>query len=160
MFDGPLVVQALKQAGVTHVVWLPDSELGRWEPALCHDKELRLVRVAREGEAIAVAAGLLIGGKQPVVVIQCTGLFEAGDALRNAVHDLKLPLFLIVGLRGYYAHRQGTGFDTCPIFAEPIMKTWRITYRVLDESSKLQELIDAYQKSRDRSEAGAVLMAE
>src|SRR5205823_6420689 len=58
MLDGPSVVAALKGCGVTHVVWLPDSELGLWEPALLSDPDLRLVRVCREGEAIALAAGL------------------------------------------------------------------------------------------------------
>src|SRR5439155_190830 len=124
MLDGPSVVAVLKQCGITHVVWIPDSELGTWESALRAEPGLSLIRVCREGEAVAVAAGLLLGGRRPIVLIQCTGLFEAGDALRNAVHDLKLPLFLVVGLRSYYAHQQGKGFDTCPIFAEPVLKAW------------------------------------
>ena len=106
MLDGPSVVAALKDAGVTHVIWIPDSDLGTWELALRADPDLRLIRVCREGEAIAVAAGLLLGGQRPIVAIQCTGLFEAGDALRNVVHDLKLPLFLVVGVRSYYAHQK------------------------------------------------------
>ena len=28
MLDGPAVVAALKACGVTHVIWIPDSELG------------------------------------------------------------------------------------------------------------------------------------
>src|SRR5262245_47386202 len=95
MLDGPSVVAALVEGGVTHLVWIPDSELGLWEDAILAEPRLQLVRVCREGEAIAVAAGLLIGGKRPIVLIQCTGFFEAGDALRNFVHDLKLPLFQI-----------------------------------------------------------------
>ncbi len=121
MLDGPSVVAALKECGITHVIWIPDSELGTWEPALRAEPDLQLIRVCREGEAIAVAAGLLLGGKRPVVLIQCTGLFEAGDALRNVVHDLKLPLFLVVGLRSYYAYQQGGTRDTCPVFAEPFL---------------------------------------
>src|SRR5262245_47122868 len=107
MLDGPSVAAALKQCGVTHVVWIPDSELGTWEPALRNDPQLQLIRVCREGEAMAVAAGLILGGKRPIVAIQCTGLFEAGDALRNVIHDMKLPLFLVVGIRSYYAHQKG-----------------------------------------------------
>ena len=57
MFDGPAVVAALKCAGVSQVVWIPDTELGAWEPALAADPDLKLIRVCREGEAIAVAAG-------------------------------------------------------------------------------------------------------
>src|SRR5271156_3728595 len=112
MLDGPSVVAALKECGVTHVVWIPDSELGTWEPALRAEPALQLIRVCREGEAMAVAAGLQLGGRRPIVVIQCTGLFEAGDALRNVVHDMKLPLFLVIGLRGQQASRRGATGDT------------------------------------------------
>src|SRR5438132_10393367 len=126
MLEGPSVVAALKECGITHVVWIPDSELGTWEPALRAEPGLSLIRVCREGEAVAVAAGLLLGGRRPIVLIQCTGLFEAGDALRNAVHDLKLPLFLVIGLPRYYAHQQGTPRHTCPIFAEPVLRAWQI----------------------------------
>src|SRR5271166_2641945 len=94
MLDGPSVVAALESCGVTDVVWIPDSLLGQWDAALGSTPKVKLIRVCREGEALALAGGLLLGGRRPVVLLQCTGLFEAGDALRNLVHDLQLPLFL------------------------------------------------------------------
>src|SRR5215471_14529564 len=128
MIDGDSVAAVFVQIGVTHVVWIPDSELGTWEAALVTEKRLSLIRVCREGEAIAVAAGLLLGGKQPVVLIQCTGLFEAGDALRNCVHDLRLPLFFVIGARSWYAHQAGQSSDSCPVFTEPILRAWQLPY--------------------------------
>jgi sulfopyruvate decarboxylase TPP-binding subunit len=160
MLDGPAVVAALKDCGVTDVVWLPDTELGRWEAAMSGDPRLRLIRVCREGEALAVAAGLLIGGRRPIVLIQCTGLFEAGDALRNVVHDLGLPVFLVVGARSHLAHRQGPTSDTCPQFTEPILRAWRIPYDLLDEHSGPPDLAAAYRRAWDERRAGAVLLAE
>ena len=32
MNDGSAVVAALTACGVTHVIWIPDTELGQWEP--------------------------------------------------------------------------------------------------------------------------------
>jgi sulfopyruvate decarboxylase TPP-binding subunit len=160
MFDGPGVLQALKSSGITHVVWIPDSELGTWENSLRSDPELKLIRVCRESEAIVLAAGLMLGGKQPVVVIQCTGLFDAGDALRNVVHDMRLPLFLICGLRGYYAHQRGPTSDTCPIFAEPILRAWQIPYVLLTGQNSVADLKEAYRRSRVENRAGAVFLAE
>jgi sulfopyruvate decarboxylase TPP-binding subunit len=142
------------------VVWIPDSDLGRWEPALSGDPELRLIRVCREGEALAVAAGLLLGGQRPVVLMQCTGLFEAGDSLRNLVHDLRLPLFLVVGVRGYRAHRRGNTSDTCPLFTEPILQAWRIPYRLLDEGATPADLAADYRQARAEGRTRAVLLAE
>jgi sulfopyruvate decarboxylase TPP-binding subunit len=160
MLDGPSVVHALKECGVTHVVWLPDSELGTWEAALTGPGGLPLIRVCREGEAFAVAAGLLLGGKRPVVLIQCTGLFEAGDALRNVIHDLKLPCFLIVGLRSYHAHQKGQSKDSCPIFTEPILQAWRIPYTLLDSQHTAADLAGAYRDAQMQRRAAAVLIAE
>ena len=160
MFDGPAVVAALKQCGVTHVVWLPDSELGTWEAALTGPDGLPLVRVCREGEALAVAAGLMLGGQRPIVMIQCTGLFEAGDALRNVVHDLKLPLFLIVGVRNWYAHQEGKTGDSCPVFTEPILQAWRLPYTLFDRRHGPADLAQAYRQAQAERRAAAVLIAE
>ncbi|HVS37745.1 MAG TPA: thiamine pyrophosphate-binding protein [Gemmataceae bacterium] len=160
MFDGPSVAAALKSCGVTHVVWVPDSVLGPWDATFTADPNLSLIRVCREGEAVAVAGGLHIGGKHPIVMMQCTGLFEAGDSLRNIIHDLKLPLFFLIGVRSYYAHRQGKSADTCPVFTEPILKAWRLPYILLDERSSPADLAAAYRQARAENRAGAVLLAE
>jgi sulfopyruvate decarboxylase TPP-binding subunit len=160
MWDGPAVAAALKASGVTDVIWIPDSYLGTWEAALNADPALRLVRVCREGEALAVAAGLLLGGRRPIVFIQCTGFFEAGDALRNVVHDLKLPLFLVVGVRSYYAHQEGKSRDNCPVFTEPILRAWQVPYVLLDRRHSPEDLTAAYRQARAENRAGAILLAE
>src|SRR5262245_20150953 len=126
MLDGSAVVAALKRQGATHAIWIPDSELGTWESALTAADSFSLVRVCREGEAFAVAAGLWLGGRRPVIILQCTGFFEAGDSLRNVIHDMRIPLFLIVGVRSYYLHQERKTADSCPVFTEPILKAWRI----------------------------------
>jgi sulfopyruvate decarboxylase TPP-binding subunit len=160
MLEGPAVVAALKSCGITHAVWIPDSELGRWESALASDPDLQLIRVCREGEAFAVAAGLYLGGRQPIVLIQCTGLFEAGDSLRNLVHDMKLPLFAVIGVRSYFLHRQGKTADTCPVFTEPILRAWQIPYVLLDERATAKDLAAAYRQAQAEKRAGAALLAE
>jgi len=160
MFDGPSVVAALKACGVTHVIWVPDTEVGAWEAALSAPDGLPLIRVCREGEAFAVAAGLWIGGKKPLVVVQCTGLFEAGDALRNVLHDMHIPLFFVVGVRSYYLHQEGKTADSCPVFAEPIMQAWRVPYVVLDRRHGAADLAAAYRQAQAENRAGAVLIAE
>src|SRR5262249_54603407 len=144
MYDGRAVVAALKAAGVTHVVWIPDSEIGRWEPALAADPDVTLVRVCREGEAMAVAAGLMIGGKRPIVMIQCTGLFEAGAPRPTVAPDLGLPLFLVVGVRSWYAHQKGATADTCPRFTQPILDAWKIPTTLLDDRHGPADLAEAY----------------
>jgi sulfopyruvate decarboxylase TPP-binding subunit len=161
MLDGPAITDALQTCGITHVVWIPDSFLGTWQSALLQSTAIRLIRATREGEAIAIGGGLLLGGARPIVMIQCTGLFEAGDALRNIVHDLKLPLILIVGVRSYLAHQAGTSSDNCPIFTEPILTAWKVPFQVLEPNRHgAGDLIAAIRALQRSGQAGAILFAE
>ena len=122
---------------------------------------IQLIRASREGEAIAIAGGLILGGAKPLVVIQCTGLFEAGDALRNIVHDLQLPLLLIVGVRSYFAHQKGNTGDNCPRFTEPILQAWQIPFAVFDPTRQTpSDLIGILRPMQRLGKAGAILWAE
>lgn len=160
MFTGVEISEAFKSCGITHVVWIPDSEIGKWNDALEADNAIQLIRPTREGEAIVLAAGLLLGGKRPIVCIQCTGLFEAGDALRNVIHDLKLPLFLIIGVRSYFAHQEGRTADSCPVFTEPILQAWQLPYRILMPEDTIDILKIEYQQAKDAQQPFALLYPE
>ncbi len=160
MLDATKAVRALKSAGVTHVVWIPDSELGTWDSELSGPEGVPLIRVCREGEAFAVAGGLYLAGKNPLVVIQCTGLFEAGDSLRNMVHDLKLPLVIVVGVRSYHAYQKGQSTDTCPVFTQPILDAWRIPYQMLEDDPSGEAFERSVRSAYERKEAFAILIPE
>jgi sulfopyruvate decarboxylase TPP-binding subunit len=136
MFSGETIVALFQKIGVTHVVTVPDSTIGTWERAIEAAPSLHLIRVCREGEAWGVAAGLFLGGARPLVMIQCTGLFESGDAIRNVLHDWKLPIPSVIGYRSYLNQETLPG-DTCLVFTEPILDTWRIDYRLITEPSQL-----------------------
>jgi sulfopyruvate decarboxylase TPP-binding subunit len=160
MLDGPTVARTLLDAGITDVVWIPDSDLGTWDATLSATPGLRLVRVCREGEAFALAAGLWIGGRSPLVVIQCTGLFEAGDALRNILFDLGIPLPLLVGVRSHRAWTAGRSTDTCPRFTEPILAAWGLPLDWLAPDQAAQQLGASLKKVRDERQARAILLPE
>jgi sulfopyruvate decarboxylase TPP-binding subunit len=135
MLEPAAAARSISQAGFSHVVWVPDSYLGPWEEALvATSPSLKLIRPCREGEAIGIATGLMLGGAKPLVVIQCTGLFEAGDALRNVVHDLGLPLKLVIGVRSYRASLAGKTSDNCPAFTEPILNAWKLPYTMIADA--------------------------
>lgn len=159
MFDGPQIVEVFRELGITHVVMIPDSTLGQWEPALNAADSLRLVRVCREGEAWAVAAGLHLGGARPIVVIQCTGLFESGDALRNVAHDWGLPVFALIGYRSYLNQAAIPG-DTCLVFTEPVLDAWKLDTVFMDSPDKTDLLASHYRACMEAGKPGAVLMAE
>jgi sulfopyruvate decarboxylase subunit alpha len=156
---GDLVAGLLASLGVTHVVSVPDSTIGEWYPAIEAAKDLTLVRVCREGEAWGVAMGLHLGGALPVVLIQCTGLFESGDALRNVIHDWRLPIYSIIGYRSYLNQDTLPG-DTCLVFTEPVLAAWQIDHRLITSDAQLGEMREHFVACRSAGRAGALLIAE
>ncbi|MCS7167545.1 MAG: hypothetical protein RMI91_05965 [Gemmatales bacterium] len=152
MISGRELVSGLIQHGVTHWLWIPDSELGLWESDLVAEPRLQLIRVSREAEALGIAAGLMLGGKKPVVAMQCTGFFDAGDAFRNVVHDLRLPLFVILGIRNYLAYQERRTTDSCPRFTLPILEAWRVPFQVLSPEASATDLVHLYREAQRRNE--------
>lgn len=157
MFTGYEIVETLEQAGVTHVVWLPDSTLGPWESDLESSSQLRLVRVCREGEAWPLAAGLLVAGQSPIVMMQTTGLFESGDAMRNVLFDLGLPVFALVGARNWLLPDTG---DSAKRFTEAIVRAWGLNFVLIGQDADKPKLAEHYRACAQAGRAGVVLLAE
>lgn len=158
MFAGDQVAALLKSHDFTHVVTIPDSTIGAWEEGI-EKSGIKLVRVCREGEAWTIAGGLYLGGKAPLVMIQCTGLFESGDALRNMLHDWRLPIYGIVGYRSYLNQTNLPG-DTCLVFTEPILAAWKLDVCFVKEPGQLDEIGKHMRACREGGRAGVSLIAE
>jgi sulfopyruvate decarboxylase subunit alpha len=156
-YPGEQVADVLVGLGITHVVWLPDSALGPWEDALHRPGTLELVRVCREGEAWAIAAGLYLGGRRPLVMIQNTGLFESGDALRNVLFDLRLPLLAVVGYRSYLVANSA---DSARRFTEPILNAWGLDYVLIQHPNELTKMAEHFRACLESGRPGVVLVAE
>ena len=159
MFSPTEFVSTLDRVGITHVVWIPDSTLGQWDKTLQNAENIELIQVCREGEAWALAAGLYLGGAKPIVIIQCTGLFESGDAMRNIVHDYQLPIYGLIGYRSYLNAESLPG-DTCLKFTEPIINAWALDTVFLRDASMKPKFAEHYHSCHEREVPGLCLMAE
>jgi sulfopyruvate decarboxylase TPP-binding subunit len=157
VFTGSTIASTMAELGVTHVIWLPDSALGPWEQALEAAGDFQLLRVCREGEAWPLAAGLMLGGACPLVMMQVTGLFESGDALRNVVFDLRLPVFSVLGARSWLVENTT---DSARRFTEPILRAWGIDFVVLEHEHDRPKLVEHHRNCQSKRQAGAALIAE
>ena len=158
MFAADDLFELLTHLGVTHVTGVPDTTLGPLFDQLRTSETFRLVPVCREGEAWGIAAGLMLGGASPIVMIQCTGLFESGDSLRNAIHDFGLPLYALIGYRNYLNRERSR--DTTLRFVEPIVDDWGFDSLLVDSAEQLPAIVEHYQRTRAEGLPGAVLLAE
>ena len=158
MFNAQQIATLLGRLAVTHVVTVPDSTIGQWDEAIA-GRGVRLIRVCREGEAWAVAAGLYLGGQRPLVLIQCTGFFESGDSLRNVIHDWKLPIPALIGYRSYLNQETLPG-DTCLLFTEPLLRAWSLDYRLVTAADQFEGMVAHLESCLAAGRAGVGLVAE
>lgn len=153
-----VVLEQLKQNGITHVIWLPDSETNWLFTLMQSEPTLRLVGVTREGLAFSTAAGLWAGGKTPVILIQNTGLMEAGDSLRGWALGMNVPVVLIVGYRGWTRH--GVTNDTAATYTERFLHAFGIEYYLVEDDSDAQRISVAFEETRKTKRPVVVLMAD
>ena len=156
MFAGHEIVDEFDRLGITHVIWIPDTTTGQWEPALESAKS-RLIRICREGEAWPLAAGLFVAGKSPIVMMQTTGLFESGDALRNVVYDLEIPIFGFIGARNWLS---STSNDSAKRFAVPILDAWQVDYVVIESEKDKPNFAEHFLACKKAMRSGFVVLAE
>ena len=150
------VVAELKKNDISHVVWLPDSETNFMYQLLTNEPTLDLVPVCREGETMAIAAGLWVGGKRPIVLIQNTGIFEAGDSIRGLGLDVNQPLVMLVGYRGWSRH--GLTKDSAARFIEHILHAWGIIYYLIETDDDADRISLAIEEADKTQKPVAVLV--
>ena len=150
------IIAELKKNNFTHVVWLPDSETNFMYELLTNDPSLALVPVCREGETMAIAAGLWVGGKKPVVLIQNTGIFESGDSIRGLGLDVNQPLVMLIGYRGWSRH--GITTDSAARYIEHILHAWGITYYLIETDEDADRISGATAEAERTQKPVAVLV--
>ncbi len=151
----------LRKCGIEYLVWLPDSETRSMYDVLMADKDLNLVQVCREDEAIGVHLGLYLGGREAAVLIQNTGMMNAVDALRGSALSLQIPLLLLVGYRGYHGMVEGAAtVDSAAVYTEPLLKGLGIPYYIMDSDDDVPRISEAYRQSRADSGPVAVLVGK
>jgi|SRR3990172_930622 len=148
---------ALRDIATTHVLAIPDSENRHLYAAIEEDPDIVLITPCREGESVAIAAGLWTGGRRPVVLIQNTGLMEAGDALRGCGVGPRIPLRLMVGWRGYPGARGRLPIDSAYPFTEPLLRAWNIPYSLLMSDDDLGTVAQMDRTAEESSYPAAVL---
>jgi sulfopyruvate decarboxylase TPP-binding subunit len=170
------VVDFLAEMGISHLVGVPDNTSASIYAALAGDavSPIRPLFATREGEAVALASGLWLGGAQPAVLIQNTGLLESGDALRGTASRMGVPLLLLLTCRGY-AKARAMGFDpaegalsrdvlvradldSVAHMTEKTLEAWGVPVHVLRDPDNPMPLRDAWRQAREEGRPVAVLL--
>ncbi len=153
------IVDELKKQEITHVVGVPDNGSARIYELLRSEPEIEVITVTREGEAFAIASGLYVGGKKSVIIIQNTGFLESGDAIRGTVINMRVPVVVFIGYRGYHNRdADGQWVDSVATFLEPTLKAWNLPYEMLETDADIPCIQRAFDTTVSTSLPAAVLL--
>ena len=155
-------LDALRAAGCDHVVTVPD-----WVQLAMHvrleagEPGLPMVACCAEDQAVTVAAGLTLGGRRPVVVVQNQGLYACVNTIRAVALDAKVPLVFLVGQFG----REFANFGADPAqsrrnmvrLLEPVLAALGVSSWRLESVADLASVTAAFEHAH-RERTAAVLI--
>ncbi len=152
------LVDEFKKNGVTHVVTIPDSETNYLYELMLDQDWLDVVPISREGESPGTALGLAIAGKVPVVLIQNTGMMEAGDSIRGMAIDAGFPMVFVVGYRGWT--RRGVIRDSAAKYTEPFLNAFGLDYYFVENNTDGDRITTAFEQARATNRPVVVLIGD
>ncbi|MEH6944825.1 thiamine pyrophosphate-binding protein [Bacillus sp. JJ722] len=158
------ILDELKACGITHVVTVPDYVQLSVHRFLEQGylPEVSVVPCSTEDEAIVIAAGLYIGGKVPVVIIQNQGLYACVNNLRGMGLDSNVPIFMMIGQFG--REFSNLGKDTRDSsrrvvrILEPLLDMLEVPYLCLEGPEDIGNIQKAFEISRKHQSPAALLI--
>ena len=100
MIDSELFIQEAKDCGFTTYAGVPCSFLKSFINYINDSSEIDYIPAANEGDAIAIAAGVYLGGEYSVVMLQNSGLGNAINPITSLLQTFEIPVLIVVTLRG------------------------------------------------------------
>ena len=133
------LVQSLKDAGINFVTYLPETRLSQIIPLVRDDPDMELIAVANESEAVTIAAGATLGGKQAAVYLENTGIYVSSYSLLAIGKQLGVPILLLTAfLGGFPDQRNSFLYATLGSRTIPLLQALGIEYIVLEDGERLE----------------------
>ncbi len=100
MIEARDFIEPARAAGFSIWSGVPCSFLTPFINSIIDDPELDYIGAANEGDAVAIASGAALAGRRSVVMMQNSGLGNAVSPLSSLNWVFRIPVLLIVTLRG------------------------------------------------------------
>jgi sulfopyruvate decarboxylase subunit alpha len=145
------ILRELHILDITHVINVPDTHQRTLLSALARQSQIRLLTACTEDEAVAINAGLYIGGQRPMLLIQQVGLLAAMNNVKGIAMDARIPTCMLVGYFGRDITRTARQNAARAVhLIEPTLDTWGIPYFPIEGPDDLPAIARAYRHSRDQ----------
>lgn len=100
MDSSEAIYNGLKDVGIDFIVSVPCVNLSKLLDMIDEDEEIIHIPVTREEEGIGICAGAVLGGKNPAILMQNSGLGNSINALKSLMELYEFPLLMIMSHRG------------------------------------------------------------
>jgi sulfopyruvate decarboxylase TPP-binding subunit len=145
------LLDAIRACGVKTIVTVPDTHQRTLMSAIDQAGDLRMVTCSTEDEATAVAAGLWIGGGEPMLLIQHAGLYASVNTIRGVAMDGRIPMFYCAGLLSREPDKAPRDSSRSMVkYCEPLLDTFGIPHTLIDGPDDVGEFAPLFRLSRER----------
>ncbi len=124
-----VIYDALKQAGVDFLVYLPETLLYGVQVLAEQDPEMLAVCCTREDEGVAIASGAAYAGRLPAVIMEGTGVGLSGLIIASTIVR-RAPVLILSSHSQVMGIRQAHD-NISTMVNEPIMRALNIPVTVL-----------------------------
>ena len=149
--------QGIKQAGVRFITALPETWLVYLLQLADDDPEMTLIEVAKEEEAIGIAAGAYFAGQPNILLMQNHGFLASINGIVSLALLYRVPLTMLIALRGHWGepypwHTQGG------IHTEPVLRSLGIPFEYARDPAKVARQIGEAQTFANSSLSPVALL--
>lgn len=151
------VFQGIKNVGVDFLVYVPCSILSIAIELAENSSYVTSVLATREEEAFGIAVGAYLGGKNPCIILQSSGLGNSINALGSLAITYRIPLLLLIAHRGVASERV-KAHEPMGRSVTRILSALSLPFFVPHSSEKIVEnIVDAFNRSQKLKVPTAVL---
>jgi phosphonopyruvate decarboxylase len=152
VLDAPAFLHAAGQSGVDFYTGVPCSFLTPLINRVASDPALQYVAATSEGEAVAIAAGAWLAGRQTAVMCQNSGLGNAVNPLTSLNTPFRIPTLLIVTWRGQPGLKDEPQHELMGRITQTLLDTMELEHRPFPtDAAGLQPALDAAREAMART---------
>lgn len=144
-------VKSLTKRGFIFYSGVPCSFLKPLINFIISHKELVYIAAPNEAEAVALCSGAVIAGKKSVVMLQNSGLGNAVNPLTSLSHIFRIPVLLIITLRGEPGANDEPQHELMGRITQKMLETMGIPWDFFPEDKgKIEDVLNKAQAYMDR----------
>ena len=144
------IVDIIESAGIDVVLSLPCNLLSGIMVEIV-SRNIKHVPVCREEEGVGIAAGVVLAGKKPMILMQNSGLGNCVNALLSLTALYEMPLLILMSHRGVEGEQISAQMPMGRA-APLILDAMKINHKSISGANELEgleiEIDDAFNNNR------------